>query len=170
MTKNREKIFKITLGAILSALSIVLKITLDSWARSEVFGFPFYGIPLIISGLLMGPYYALLIGLVTDTVGGIIQGYKPLFLFSTLAWSVIPCLLTKETKGLKWYIVIFLTYLTASVFNSFAIYVYFTKSGFLASIYTRMGFLPAFSILIAFITGYLYERLKYTQINFERLK
>lgn len=170
MTKNRDRVYKITLSAILAALSVVIKLAFDLWIKTDFFGFPFYSIPLILSGLLLGPYYALLIGVVADTVSGIFLGYLPLFAFSTVTWAVIPCLLTKETKGLKWYIVIFLTYLMASIFNSFAIYVYFTKSGFFASIYARMFFLPAFSIIIAFVSGYVFERLKYTQINFVGIK
>lgn len=170
MTKNRDLIFKLTLSAVLAALSIVLKLMTDYWLRTNFFGFPFYGIPLIISGLLLGPYYALLIGIVADTISGLIIGYLPLFIFSTIAWAVLPCLFTKETKGAKWYVVIFLTYLISSLLNTFAIWLHFSWGGAIGSLSTRLGVLPAFTIIISLITGYVFERLKDTQFNFERLE
>lgn len=168
MTKNRNKVYKLTLSAVLAALSVVLKLAFDLWIRVDFFGFPFYSIPLIISGLLLGPYYALLIGFVADTIGGLILGYLPLFVFSTLAWSVIPCLLTKEIKGIKWWVVIFLTYLIATTFNTFAIWIHFSWAGAIGSLMARLLLLPGFSLIISFSSSFIYERLKDTQLNFEK--
>lgn len=166
LTKNRNRVYKITLSAVLAALSVVIKLAFDLWIRTDFFGFPFYSIPLILSGLLLGPYYGLLIGFVADTISGMFLGYLPLFVFSTISWAVIPCLLTKETKGVKWWVVIFLTYLIATLFNTFAIWIHFSWGGAIGSLATRLSVLPAFSMLIALISGYVYERLKYTELNF----
>lgn len=167
MTKNRDRVYKITLSAVLAALSVVLKLAFDLWINVDFFGFPFYSIPLILAGFLLGPYYALLIGFVADTIGGIVLGYLPLFLFSTLAWAVIPCLLTKETKGIKWWVIIFFTYLISTGFNTMAIWVYWGQKSAFGSLSIRLSVLPAFSMLIAIVTSYVYERLKLTQLNFE---
>lgn len=166
MTKNRDRVVKITLSAALAALSVVMKLAFDVWIRTDFFGFPFYSIPLILAGLLLGPYYALLIGFVADTISGLYLGYLPLFVFSTISWAVIPCLFTRETKGVKWWIAIFLTYLIATLFNTFAIWIHFSWAGAIGSLAVRLSVLPAFSLLISLISGYVYERLKYTQLNF----
>lgn len=165
MTRNRERVYKLTLSAVLAALSVILKLAFDVWINTNFFGFPFYGIPLIIAGLLLGPYYALLIGFVADTISGLVMGYLPLFLFSTIAWAVIPCLLIKDTKGIKWWVVIFLTYLVATAFNTFAIWIHFSWAGALSSLITRFSLLPAFSLIISVVTNYVYQRIKHFQFN-----
>lgn len=166
MTRNRNRVYKITLSAILAALSVVIKLAFDLWIRTDFFGFPFYSIPLILSGLLLGPYYALLIGFVADTISGMVLGYLPLFVFSTISWAVIPCLFTKEAKGVKWWVAIFLTYLIATLFNTFAIWVHFSWAGAIGSLAARLSVLPAFSMLIALISSYVYERLKNIEFIF----
>jgi ECF transporter S component (folate family) len=167
LTKNREAVYKLTLSAVLAALSVVIKLAFDLWIQTDFFGFPFYSIPLILSGLFLGPYYAFLIALVADTVSGIVLGYLPMFVFSTIAWALIPCLLTREAKGVKWWVVIFLTYLVATICNTFAIWVHFSWGGAIGSLTTRLAVLPAFSLLIALVTSYIFTILKDTRLFFE---
>lgn len=170
MTENKKRIYKLVLGAVLAASSVVLKLAFDMWIRTDFFGFPFYSIPLILAGLLLGVRYSLIVGFVADTVSGLIIGYLPLFVFSTLAWAVVPALLAKETKGVKWWVVIFLTYLISSLLNTFAIWAHFSKAGALGSLATRLTVLPPFSLIISIVSGYVFERLRGTNLNFGALE
>lgn len=161
MSRNRDLVFKITTASSLAALSIVLKISFDMWIPINTFGFPFYSIPLILAGMYLGPYYALMVGFIADTIGGMYPGpYLPLFLFSSLAWSLIPSLLSKDTKGIRWWIVIAMTYLTATAFNTLAIYVHFSWGAVMSNLALRFMVMPLFIPIIAIVTKYIYERLE----------
>lgn len=168
MSRNRETVNKITMASSLAALSIVLKVSFDMLIPINTYGFPFYSIPLILSGMYLGSYYAFLVGLVADTIGGLYPGpYLPLFLFSSLAWSLIPCLLSKNTKGVRWWIVIAMTYLTATALNTLAIYVHFSWGAVMRNLALRITVIPFFVPIIAFATKFIYERLEIRKTNID---
>lgn len=150
---------KIALGAILAALSVVLKLMFDMWLPVETFGFPFYSIPLILAGLFLGPLYGLIVAAVADTSFGLIQGYYPLFLFSSLMWGVVPSLFTRKPRGFNWFIIILITYLLASAANTMAIWLHFSRKAALGTLPLRLALLPVFGLLIATIVKVLYDRL-----------
>ncbi len=158
MTGSVNLIVKTTIGAALAAFSVVLKLVFDLWLKTDFFGFPFYSIPLILSGIFLGPVYGLVVGAVADTVSGLFLGYLPGFIFSSLAWSVIPALLTKKPKGAKWLFVILITYLSASLFNTFAIWFHFSKKAAFSLFWIRISLIPIFGSIIAILTNIIYER------------
>ncbi len=168
MNRNRILIYKVTIGAVLAGLSIVLKLAFDLWIRVDFFGFPFYSIPLILAGLILDPVSALMVGFAADTIGGIVLGYYPLFVFSSLAWALIPGLLTKNPKGARWWMVILFTYLIATAFNSFAIGVHFSWAVAKRSLPIRLPLIPAFGPVIAIVTELIYDRIKVFEFNFKK--
>ncbi len=161
MNKNKNVIFKISLGAIFAALSVVIKLLIDPLFSGQAFGTPFYGIPLILSGLFLGPIYGLIVGIVADTAGGLGLGhYLPLFVFSSVAWSVIPSLFTKKPQGVKWFLIIYLTYIVSTAFNTVAIWYHFSKNAAKANIYLRVGLIPIFGFIMGWVTQTLFNRLE----------
>ncbi len=150
---------KIALGAILAALSVVLNLMFSLWLPTDAFGFPFYSIPLILAGLFLGPLYGLIVAVVADTAFGLAQGYYPLFVISSIAWGLLPRLMTRKPLGIKWYIIILITYIVSSLGNTFAIYVHFSKAAALGTLSIRLALLPVFAVLIAFVTKILYDRI-----------
>lgn len=160
MSKNKTVIFKLTLGAMLSALSVILNLVFDLWLNINTFGFPFYGIPLILAGLFLGPKYGFLVALASDTVFGLIKGYYPWFVFSTIAWATIPVLLRPKGNKIYWTFVIVLTYLSATLANTFAMRMNFSRNLALANFWLRVGLIPPFSIIIGVVSYILYVRLR----------
>ena len=164
---NKELIYKLAIGTVLAALSVVLKLAFDLWLKTDVFGFPFYSIPLILSGIFLGPMYGLLVGFVADTISGLVMGYLPLFLFSSLAWAVIPSLFTKKAKGLKWLLIVVFTYLCASLLNTMALWIHFSQKAAFSLFWLRIGLIPIFGAIIAVVTNILYERVGILLPKFE---
>ena len=74
----QRKTFKNSLWGVLTPKRC-FKLTLEMWITIPGFGFPFYGIPLILAGLYLGPLYGLIVAVVADTTFGIVQGYLPLY-------------------------------------------------------------------------------------------
>lgn len=155
-----QEVKKVALGAILASLSVVLKLAFDMWLPIDTFGFPFYAIPLILGGLFLGPIYGFAIALVADTTFGLIQGYLPLFLISSLCWGVIPSLLTKRAKGMYFLIVVLITYLMSNLANTFAIGIHFTWKAALSTLPLRVSLVPVFGVIIGLTTMILYQRLE----------
>lgn len=160
MNKNKLTILKLSLGAMFASLSVILNLVFDIWLNLNTFGFPFYGIPLILAGIFLGPKYAVIIGIVADTVFGTIKGYYPWFVFSTIAWSVIPALLKANKNKIYWTFAILLTYLSATLLNTIAILLNFSRTAAFASFWLRVGLIVPFGIIISIISYHLYERLK----------
>ncbi len=155
---QKNNIQKLALGAILAALSVVLKLTLEVWITIPGFGLPFYGIPLVLAGLYLGPLYGLIVALVADTTFGMIQGYLPLYAISSIAWGVIPSLFPKRKNLGYWVLIIILTYVIATLGNTLANYVHFDVKVMMATLYYRLALIPLFSPIIAFIVNIIYLR------------
>lgn len=154
----KNPIHKLTLGAILAALSVVLKLTLEMWIKLPGFGLPFYGIPLILAGLYLGPFYGLIVAIVADTTFGVIQGYLPLYVISSIAWGLIPSLFKRRKSVAYWVFIIMLTYIVATLGNTLANYVHFGAKVMFATLYYRLALIPLLSPFIAIITKLIYER------------
>ncbi len=155
---QKNNIQKLALGAILAALSVVFKLTLEVWITIPGFGLPFYGIPLVLAGLYLGPLYGLVVALVADTTFGLIQGYLPLYAISSIAWGVIPSLFKKIRSLGYWVLIVMLTYVVASLGNTLANYVHFGKQVMLGTLYYRLTLIPLLSPIIAFIVHAVYLR------------
>lgn len=154
----KNPIQKLALGAILAALSVVLKLTLEMWIKIPGFGLPFYGIPLVLAGLYLGPLYGLIVAVVADTTFGIVQGYLPLYVLSSIAWGVIPSLFKRRKNVAYWVFMIMFTYIMATLGNTLANYVHLGIKVMMATLYYRLALIPLFAPLIAIFTKLIYER------------
>lgn len=157
-----KQINKIAIGAVLASLSVIFRYTFENVMPAN-FNLPFYGIPLILAGLYLGKSYGAIVAIVADTAIGLLSpwGYLPGFVFSSLAWALIPVLLMKTPKGYKWYIVIVIAYLVASLCNTGAMWYYYSKGFAFANFFLRMGLIIPFSLVIAYLTDQVYKRTSY---------
>ncbi|MFA5719546.1 MAG: ECF transporter S component [Acholeplasmataceae bacterium] len=155
----KKNVYKLVIGAILAALSVVLKLTFDLWISIPTFGFPFYGIPLALAGILLGPIYGFMVAVVADTTFGLVMGYMPLFVFSSIAWGVIPSLFKVRKHISYWVLIILLTYVVASLANSAAMWIYFGFEIMMKTFYFRLALIPLFTPIIAIISKLVYERM-----------
>lgn len=160
MNKNRNIILKITLGAMFAALSVIINLGFDLWLNLETFGFPFYGIPLILAGVFLGPKYAIIIAIVSDTTFGLAKGYYPWFVFSTIAWALVPSLMKARNNRFYWMFTIIITYVFATLLNTFAMLMNFSRTAAFANLWLRVGLIIPFGIVIGIISNHLFIRLK----------
>ena len=127
----------------------------------DTFGLPYYAIPLVIGGFALGPFYGLIIALVADTAYGIVVGYMPLFTISSLFWGFVPALLIKDDYKLsRLAVIIVVTYLLATISNTFAMYIYFGPKSALATLPLRLISLGINSFILVFLIDSIYQRLK----------
>jgi len=111
---------KITIVAILTALSVVLRIfALGVVSNNRII---FHNIPLILVGLYFGPLYGAFAGFICDLSSIIYQpGWNPIFIVSTVMWGLLPGLLRnflnfKKIKKLAFIEII--THIVVSVLNT----------------------------------------------------
>lgn len=158
---NKE-VLKIALGAIFASLSVIFRYTFEN-LMPDGFNLPFYGIPLIVAGLILGKKYGVLVAIAADTAIGLLSpwGYKPLFVFSSIAWGLLPVLMMKKPKGLKWGLIVIITYLVASLANTGAMWIHYSKTFALLNFYLRLGLIIPFGIIIAYLTYKIYYGVEY---------
>jgi len=132
--QNYKSIFTVkTLNrtAILVSMSIVLKtfLVLDS----PEFRLTFYGIPLIILGIMLGPVIGIIGGFVVDWIYVMVSPFAfsfNLFTLSAISWALIPALLLFRRKELSWKsiaIVVVITSITAFTINTLALYTFYQE-------------------------------------------
>lgn len=123
----KSKVMRITIPAIMAALSILLELIS---ARSDWFKITIHGIPLMFSGIMFGPLIGLATGLVTGLVVQLQNDISILSIFFGLAyimWGVIPGLISMFFKNKNSLLLIALSAIFASIFanlsNTLALYV-----------------------------------------------
>lgn len=121
---------------------------------------PLYAIPLIIASILFGPYLGFVVAFLADLGIGFLgpYGYMPLYAFSTIIWGILPGIFIRDIKKynfIKLLVVIFYTYLMASIFNSLANYIYWGRKTFLLTLSIRVFNLFLFTPIITLITNNL---------------
>lgn len=153
----------LSLAGVLTAMSIALDVLVKQVIPVANFGLPYYAIPLIIGGLILGPIYGALMGLISDNVGFMLFAtgvYNPLFSLSAIAWGLIPgLLLDKRSKSFRIIIVITLTHLVSTILTTFAMWVVISYDYALASLSLRLSVFPVNLVILSFITIVLNKRL-----------
>jgi ECF transporter S component (folate family) len=171
--KNNTQIQKLVLAASLTAVSVVIDAFFRIILNIQGFGLPFYAIPLIIGGIVLGPLYAGIMGFVGDAIGIFMTGgtYMPFFVIAAILWGVIPGLLLHKRFSLfrlAWVVV--LTYVLASTANTVAMLIYWPREITVAWFVLRMTLIPFNSIIIFMLVKDTHKKLipffeKYTLLN-----
>ena len=126
---RNKKIRIITLAAMFASMAIVLK-TFLSIQISDSMRISLFPIPLLIGGFLLGPWWGLLMGFVTDTVYFMISpnaSFWSVYSISTMIWGLAGGLikLVPVKKDLwKYIIVIAVTTCSETLINTLANIIY----------------------------------------------
>lgn len=159
---GNKQLQKIVLAASLAAVSVVIDVFFKHTLGIQNFGLPFYAVPIIIGSIVLGPLYGVIMAVVGDGVGVILanQGYLPMFVLAPIVWGLVPGLfLHKKYSKTKLAYIIPLTYLLASLSNTFALYIHFDRQTTLALLILRMGLIPFNSVIIYFVVKDVYQKL-----------
>lgn len=97
---KNQKLRRICLGGLLAALSIVFG-KLLAFNIGETFRVSLENLPIILSGITLGPLYGALIGLVADLVGCLMVGYavNPLVTLGAMAVGFMSGFVFRLIKG-----------------------------------------------------------------------
>ncbi len=144
MSKYRLVIFQIALASILASLASVLKIFSF---ETPYYRLSFFEIPLIITGLTIGPFFGGIAGLITDITYMIVKGYTPsLMTISTMLWGALPGFIFLFKKYLKnksiWGLVVVITISVTSIIcfgiNTLQLYLWHGPGSLIANLPTRI--------------------------------
>lgn len=120
-----KQIQTITIMAILTALSIVLKkFSIDT----GMFRISLFDTPIILAGMIAGPLWGVLVGFYSDLVYGLISGYQFSFIMmlSALAWGLCGGLLYKKKLNfILLLLIILITSCVATTINSIQLYIWY---------------------------------------------
>lgn len=99
MQKKSLQTRMITRIALLVSMAVVLKVFVAlTWAEYRL---SFYDVPLMITGIMFGPFYGLVAGFATDVVNIVYPNYAKgfnLFTVSSMMWGFIPGLFLFKRK------------------------------------------------------------------------
>ena len=161
--KKHDLLVRVLFAVSLTAISVVIDVFFKFVLNISNFGLPFYAIPLVIGSMMLGPIFGGAMALIADGLGVLMSGYVylPLFTIAALAWGIIPGLIIrKKYNVVKLSIAVLISYLMASLANSFALYFYYGAGTTFLTLVLRLSLLPLNSVIILMITKDLYKRLE----------
>lgn len=126
---RNKKIRKIALAALFASMAIVLK-TFLSIQLGESMRISLFPIPLLIAGFLLGPWWGLLVGFVTDTVYFMISpmaSFWSVYTISTMIWGLaggLIRLVPSKKELVKYIIIIGVTTISETLVNTLANEIY----------------------------------------------
>ena len=122
---RKKQIQTLTLMAILTALSIVLKkFSIDT----GLFRISLFDTPIIIAGMIAGPLWGVLVGFYSDLIYGLISGYQFSFIMmlSALVWGLCGGVLyKKKPKYLVLLLVVLISSVITTTINSLQLYIFY---------------------------------------------
>ena len=153
---------KMILASSFTAISVIIDIFFKTILNIANFGLPFYAIPIVLGSMILGPFYGMGIGIISDAFGVFMSGYDylPLYALAAVFWGLIPGLLNRgKVVKSKLIISIFLAYLFANLSNTLANYIYFGYQTALATMAIRLSLLPFNAVMIYMFTYDIYIKL-----------
>lgn len=162
--ETHKALKRLALAAVFTAISIAIDVFFKYVLGLTNFGVPFYAIPLVFGSILLGPIYGVLMSVIGDAVGVFLSGYGylPLFVLAPIFWGLMPGLLMRKQHNdwARLAVTLFITYVLASVANTFSIYYYFGQGSAMATLYVRIGLIPFNTIIMFFIIKELQVKLR----------
>ena len=172
---KRKVVFEICIVGILAALSVILEsvsIKISLFGGVNTYRITFYGIPLMISGIVFGLKVGFFTSFVTAFITQIIISEygitltTPLWMLSTMCWGIMPAFVTYIFKNnKKFYIIAFAVIfgaLCASLMNSIALIV----DGKVYNYPVNLTFINILiRLLLSVITTFIYIPLLYILSN-----
>ncbi len=96
---TRSELFKLVASTMLGVLAIILSTTGQLFP--ETIKVQFDDTILMLNGLIFGPFYAIVVGIVVDVVSVMVNGYSffPGFTLNSILYGLIPILFIKLLRG-----------------------------------------------------------------------
>ncbi|MDR2822830.1 MAG: ECF transporter S component [Acholeplasmatales bacterium] len=153
---------QLLITSIFSAIAIILNYIFSTLIKSDIFGIPFYAIPIIIVSLFFGPFFGVGSAFVVDLLSTLLSGYSylPLFALGTIMWGLVPGVFSryiKDTVTLS--IAIVSSHVLVTLFNTLSIYIYFTLESALTTLFLRILMIPINSLVIIIIIKVIIGRI-----------
>lgn len=149
-------------AAMLIAMSVVLKAFLS--LEGGFFRFSLFSIPLILLGILLGPYIGIIAGFIVDWIYVLISPFAFTFNFmtlSTISWALIPALFFFRKKNLSLFQisgVIIVTSLLAFSLNTYQLYLW-AGSGAFANVPLRLVIMVITWLVQIPVVNVIYKRV-----------
>lgn len=149
-------------AAMLIAMSVVLKAFLS--IEGGFFRFTLFSIPLILLGILLGPYIGIIAGFIVDWIYVLISPFAFTFNFmtlSTIAWALIPALFFYRKKDLSLIQIsslVIITSLIAFSLNTYQLYIW-GGSGAFANVPLRLAIMIATWFIQIPVVQVIYQRV-----------
>jgi ECF transporter S component (folate family) len=163
-----KQIRRLTLAATLTALSVVIDVLFKQFVPADmknIFGLPFYAMPLIIGSMLLGPIYGVLMAITADFLAVLAAGdaYLPLFVIAAIWWGFLPGIINKNFKSFYMMLVtVLIAHLLATISNSLAILAYGFAEGEVLfwTTLVKVGLIPVNTFILSFIVYQINLRLE----------
>ncbi len=135
---KRKLIKKISVLAILTALSVILKkFSLDTGA----YRISLFDTPLILAGIIAGPLWGMAVGFCSDFIYSLISGfsYSFIMMFSALLWGAIGGLFYhKKVNFWILLLVVFVTSLLTTGINTIQLFLWYGVDKMIVGLSTRI--------------------------------
>lgn len=182
---KQSKIFKITFCSIMAAMAIILSFF---EVNLPIFNVALYGVPLVFTSIMLGPWYGLLTGFVCGSVEQLTKGLSIqtlVWIIAPLAWGFLSGLVynglkkcfndDKAYKKIIYYtLAILVSIFVANLANSFAlaIFGYIPNKAeslkiFMIFAISRMASIPVHIIVYVPLCYLIVERMKKIMIKDE---
>lgn len=155
---KKQLIRRITLSAILIALSTILKSISISTGEIRL---GFYEVPVFLSGMVLGPLFGSLVGLGADLIYSLSSGYSFSFIMmcSAIMWGLFGGLFyNKNGKFVNVLIICLITSVLATTINSVQLYIYYGM-GMFGNLPNRIITMLIKWPIITFLTWMLNEKV-----------
>ena len=135
---RKKMIQKITILAILTALSIVLKKFSFDTGQYRI---SLYDTPIILAGIIAGPIWGMIVAFMSDFLYSLMSGYAYSFImmFAALLWGLVGGLFHKKRIN---YFLLFITVFFAGILNtainSVQLYIWYGAGSLIAGLPLRI--------------------------------
>ncbi|ERJ12440.1 folate family ECF transporter S component [Haloplasma contractile] len=134
MGRNHDYTFKLVLAAIMGSIAVILKfVSLET----ALFRVTFFDIPVIFTGIFLGPFFGGAVGFIADIGLMLFKGYPPsLMTLSSVLWGVIPGMMfyfKKKDKKPNIILFIFTIIITSVIcfsINTYQLYLWFGEGSY----------------------------------------
>lgn len=135
----RKKIIqRITILAVLTALSMVLKkFSIDTGE----YRISLYDTPIILAGVIAGPFWGMLVAFVSDFLYSLMSGYAYSFImmFAALLWGLVGGLFhNKKINYFLLFITVFFAAILNTAINSVQLYIWYGAGSLIAGLPLRI--------------------------------
>ena len=161
--KTNKELQKLVLASSLVTISVVIDVFFKQVLGVNNFGVPFYAIPIVYGSIILGPFYGLIMGLVSDLVGFMAfpnGTFAIIFALGSMMWGFIPGLfLHKKFSKPKLVITLIFTHVIVTFANTLGLLTFLSRETALGSLPVRLTMIPINVVIMTLLVTSLYHKL-----------